>query len=116
AGSAEALAQLFAPGAPGKARLQLWLPQAGEGDPAVIADRFKSPELLLLSEWLANLPQLDPTTVSRTLLESYGSLLGRSLAAAHATPLVVAEGGRWALRWPRLERAQAVMTYPQCAW
>ena len=116
AGSVEALAKLFGPEAAGKAHLQLWLPQAGEGDPAVIADRFKSPELLLLSEWLANLPQLDAKNVSRTLLESYGSLLGRSLAAAHATPLVVAEGGRWSLRWPRLEKVQAVLTYPQCAW
>ncbi|MCA1826627.1 MAG: hypothetical protein LC689_06765 [Myxococcales bacterium] len=113
AGSAEALSRLLEdPGA----YLQLWLPQAGEGDPPITADRFKSPELLLLSEWLAGLQQRDPKAVSRTLLEAYGRLLGRSLAAAHATPLVVAEGGRWALRWPRLENAQAVLTYPQCAW
>src|SRR5262249_11619797 len=82
----------------------------------IVADRFKSPELLLLSEWLAGLPEKDPEAASRTLLEAYGRLLGRTLAAAHATPLVVAEGGRWALRWPRLESAQAVLTYPQCAW
>ena len=116
AGSAQALARLFAPDAGDRALLQLWLPQAGEGDPPVLADRFKSPELLLLSDWLAALPELDPKLVSRTLLESYGRMLGHSLAAAHATPLVVAEGGRWALRWPRLGQAQPVLTYPQCAW
>src|SRR5205823_7431607 len=116
AGSAEALALLFAPDADDRAALQLWLPQAGEGDPPVVADRFKSPELLLWSDWLTGLPQLDARLVSRKLLESYGRLLGRALAAAHATPLVVAEGGRWALRWPQLEKAQAVLTYPQCAW
>src|SRR5438552_4508948 len=79
AGSADALSRLLAPQAGKRAHLQLWLPQAGEGDPPLLADRFKSPELLLLSDWLAALPggpQLDRHEVSRTLLESYGRLLG----------------------------------------
>lgn len=96
--------------------LQLWLPQEGEGDPPLLADRFKSPELLLLSEWLASMPEADPRRVSRALLEAYGRLLGLSLAAAHASPLVVTEGGRWVAHLPRLFRAEAVLTYPQCAW
>ena len=107
AGSSDALLTAIETGDP----LQLWLPQEGEGDPPLLADRFKSPELLLLSEWFY--PQLDPKPSSRKLLELYGRLLGQSLAAAHATPLVVAEGARWALRAPRLETVEAVLTYPR---
>src|SRR5207237_10653763 len=82
-------------------------------------DRFKSPELLLLSEWLADVPGEsagDLVHVGRRLLEAYGHLLGRALAAAHGAPLVTPEGGRWVLRWPRLGAAEAVLTYPQCSF
>ena len=134
AGSAQALVQLFAgtPGAQTSQALidQLWLPQAAPPtptpltagstrDPRLLADRFKSPELLLLSDWLVDLPgaaSLDRGEVSRRLLEAYGYLLGRTLAAAHATPLVSPEGGRWTARWPQLGNAEAVLTYPECAW
>ena len=103
----------------------MWLPQASpepgadESEECLRADRFKSPELLLLSDWLAELPResgLDPVRVSRRLLETYGYLLGRALAAAHGAPLVTPEGGRWTLRWPFLGAAEAILTYPQCAW
>ena len=102
---------------------QVWLPQAlpepaaTEPSAHLRADRIKSPELLLLSDWLADLPgHPDPANVSRRLLETYGYLVGRALAAAHGAPLVTPEGGRWALRWPRLGSAEAILTYPQCAW
>jgi len=49
-------------------------------------------------------------------LTGYGYLLGRTLAAAHAAPLVTPEGGRWALRWPRLSAVEAVLTYPPCTF
>ncbi len=114
AGAVTALLQ----GSPGAAE-QLWLPQAGgEGDgPALLVDRFKSPELLLLSDWLAEVaPERDRRSVSRTLLETYAHELGRTLAAAHATPLVVPEGGRWTLRAPRLSSLEAVLTYPECGF
>ena len=119
AGSAQAFTELFAsaPGSPGPID-QLWLPQAG-AEAMLTADRFKSPELLLLCDWLADLPgaaRLDRAQVSRRLLEAYGYLLGRTLAAAHATPLQTPEGGRWTARWPRLGAAEAVLTYPECAW
>ncbi len=114
-----ALAQLVETGA----AEQVWLPQAppepGAAEPNahLRADRIKSPELLLLSDWLADLPgHPDPADVSRRLLQTYGYLVGRALAAAHGAPLVTHEGGRWALRWPHLGSAEAVLTYPQCAW
>jgi len=100
---------------------QLWLPQAppdgGELAP-VLVDRFKSPELLLLSDWLSGLPAPAPDLgeVSRTLLEAYAYQLGRTLAAAHAAPLVTPEGGRWTLHRPQLSSAEAVLTYPDCAF
>ena len=133
--NAGAIAELLAAPDPAESLLdQAWLPQAPpEGtpevdpssplpppaEPCLRLDRFKSPELLLLSEWLAEVPRTgvtDLTSVSRRLLETYGYLLGRALAAAHAAPLVIPEGGRWALRWPRLGAAEAVLTYPQCAF
>src|SRR5205085_11556425 len=89
---------------------QLWLPQAptveDEGGPLLI-DRFKSPDLLLLSDWLAQVPEAaaDHAAVSRTLLESFAFQLGRTLALAHAVPLAAPEGGRWTLRRPRLASA-----------
>jgi len=97
---------------------QLWLPQAGPEAPGggICADRFKSPELLLLSDWMAAVPDADPAEASRRLLHAYGLLLGRALAAAHATPLVAPEGGRWTLRAPRLGSVEAVITYPPCPW
>ncbi|MFL5362046.1 MAG: hypothetical protein ACJ78U_13860 [Myxococcales bacterium] len=102
---------------------QLWLPQAPEernGDdvsPPVLADRFKSPDLLLLSDWLAEVPGAPaPAHASRRLLKAYGYLLGRTLAAAHAAPLVTPEGGRWTLRWPRLSAVETVLTYPPCTF
>jgi hypothetical protein len=49
-------------------------------------------------------------------LTGYGYLLGRTLAAAHAAPLVTPEGGRWALRWPRLSAVETVLTYPPCTF
>ncbi|HET7788325.1 MAG TPA: hypothetical protein VFL36_20300 [Myxococcales bacterium] len=97
---------------------QLWLPQAGP-EPArdpVRADRFKSPDLMMLSDWLAAVPDADPSRASRRLLEAYGLLLGRALAAAHATPLVAPEGGRWTLRAPRLGAVETVVTFPPCPW
>ncbi|HET9751900.1 MAG TPA: hypothetical protein VFP52_03015, partial [Myxococcales bacterium] len=102
----------------GDAPDQLWLPQAGPepARDAVRADRFKSPDLLLLSDWLAAVPDADPAQASRKLLEAYGLLLGRALAAAHATPLVAPEGGRWTLRAPRLGAVEAVVTFPPCPW
>ena len=100
---------------------QLWLPQApaADGDLApLLIDRFKSPELLLLSDWLAQLPPplADRTEVSRRVLEAYAYQLGRTLAAAHSSPLVTPEGGRWALHRPNLASAEAVLTYPDCAF
>jgi len=110
---------------------QLWLPQApeerndddvspsprGEAARPVLADRFKSPDLLLLSDWLAEVPGPPaPAHASRRLLQAYGYLLGRTLAAAHAAPLVTPEGGRWTLRWPRLSAVETVLTYPPCAF
>ena len=104
---------------------QIWLPQAppaGESSPSdegVRADRFKSPELLALSDWLTDLPGesgLDRARASRRLLESYGYLLGRALAVAHGAPLVTPDGGRWRLRWPSLGKAEAVLTYPHSAF
>lgn len=102
-------------GSPGS-RDQLWLPQGPPDESALLVDRFKSPELLLLSEWLAHLPDADPVAVSRTLLETYAHHLGRTLAIAHATPLVTPEGGQWTRRRPRLSSAEAVLTYPPCAF
>src|SRR5205807_5886125 len=102
---------------------QVWLPQApaersGEDTPAaVLADRFKSPDLLLLSDWLAEVPGAPaPSLASRRLLTGYGYLLGRTLAAAHAAPLVTPEGGRWTLHWPRLSAIETVLTYPPCTF
>ena len=102
---------------------QLWLPQAPEersgddGSAPVLADRFKSPDRLLLSDWLAEVPGAPaPAHASRRLLKAYGYLLGRKLAAAHAAPLVTPEGGRWTLRWPRLLAVETVLTYPPCAF
>ena len=96
AASAQALADALAD-AP-DAVAQLWLPQAppdgGEIAPLLI-DRFKSPELLLLSDWLGEVPgPIDRVEVSRKLLEAYAWHLGRTLAAAHCTPLITPEGGR----------------------
>jgi hypothetical protein len=94
---------------------QLWLPQGA--DEPLRADRFKSPDLVLLADWLAQLPgEWDPAHVSRRLLETYGHLLGRTLAASHAAPLVTPEGGRWSLHWPHLREIEAVLTHPECAW
>ena len=100
---------------------QLWLPQDGDGGfdgegPCVRVDRFKSPELLSLSDWPSTLGPIDLAPASRKLLESYGLLLGRALAASHAAPLLLPEGGAWSLRWPRLASALAVLTSPACAW
>jgi hypothetical protein len=97
---------------------QLWLPQAGPepARDALRADRFKSPDLMMLSDWLAAVPDADPAPASRRLLEAYGLLLGRALAAAHATPLVAPEGGRWTLRAPRLGAVEAAVTFPPCPW
>jgi hypothetical protein len=97
---------------------QLWLPQAGpEGTAQTLrVDRFKSPELLLLSDWPPQVPVANLALASRRLLETYGALLGRALATAHAAPLVSPEGGRFRLRWPRLAAVEAVLTYPQCAF
>src|SRR5439155_8681232 len=53
---------------------------------------------------------------SRTMLETFGYLLGRTLAAAHGAPLVTPEAGRWTLRWPRLASAEATLTVPQATW
>lgn len=123
AGSGPLLARLLAGE---RVEDQLWLPQAPMAPGAaevpaglLLADRFKSPELLVLSEWLSALPagpERARGAVSRRLLESYGYLLGRTLAAAHATPLVSAEGGGWTTRRPRLGGVEAVLTYPECAW
>jgi hypothetical protein len=117
--STRALADVLA-GAPDSVE-QLWLPQAprGEGELApVLVDRFKSPELLLLSDWLAELPApfTDRTEVSRRLLEAYAYHLGRALAASHSAPLVTPEGGRWMLHRPDLSSAEVVLTYPDCAF
>jgi hypothetical protein len=100
---------------------RFWLPQAPPADaPAteagLLVDRFKSPELLLLSDWLGELPDLDRAQMSRSLLRTYAYLLGRTLAAAHGAPLITPEGGRWTLRLPRLGAAEATLTYPQCAF
>ena len=122
AASVEALGKLLKADSPAGAD-QVWLPQApeertGEEAPAaVLADRFKSPDLLLLSEWFAEVPAAPaPSLASRRLLTAYGYLLGRTLAAAHAAPLVTPEGGRWTLRWPRLSAVEAVLTYPPCTF
>ena len=117
--SPAAIAALLA-GSPG-ASDQLWLPQGLPGDdggPPFLVDRFKSPELLLLSEWLAQIPTAAErrTDVSRKLLEAFAGHLGRTLAAAHAAPLVTSEGGRWAQRAPRLGSVEAVLTYPDCGF
>jgi len=102
---------------------QVWLPQAPEerteeeASAAFLADRFKSPDLLLLSDWLAEVPGAPaPPVASKRLLNAYGYLLGRTLAAAHAAPLVTPEGGRWTLRWPRLSAVETVLTYPPCTF
>jgi len=124
AAGCRALAGLIAGGASDAAD-QVWLPQAPP-EPAgdapeewLRADRFKSPELLVLSDWLTDVPgesALDRAHVSRRLLETYGYLLGRALAVAHGAPLVTPDGGRWRLRWPRLGTAEAVLTYPHSSW
>jgi len=121
AASPEALSALLAGSA---AADELWLPQAGPAADAralrsmetLRLDRFKSPELLLLSDWPPQVPVADLALASRRLLETYGALLGRALATAHAAPLVSPEGGRFRLRWPRLTEVEAVLTYPQCAF
>ena len=99
---------------------QLWLPQAGGGETALEADRFKSPELLQHAEWLAALEEggapLAIEEVSRKLLHAYARLLGRALACAHATPISAAEGGLFHLRAPRLDMAELVLTHPRGAW
>jgi len=102
---------------------QLWLPQAaavgGPSDDSLRADRFKSPELLALSDWVTGLPagsDVDRGRASRRLLEAYGYLLGRTLALAHAAPLVTPDGGDWRLRWPKLGSVEAIVTYPHGAW
>jgi hypothetical protein len=126
AGSPEALAQVIggalpeAAGGEGAAE-QLWLPQAAPADaPAGVQplriDRFKSPELLLLSDWPPQVAAHDLARTSRRLLVSYGALVGRALATAHAAPLVAAEVGRFRQRHPRLSSVEAVLTYPQCAF
>ncbi len=113
AGSADAIAAVLRGDA--DAVHQLWLPQ-GPDEP-LRADRFKSPDLMLMADWLSSLPgEWDAAQVSRTLLETYGHLLGRALAAAHAAPLVVPEGGRWSLHWPRLDRLDTALTHPDCGW
>jgi hypothetical protein len=113
AGSAEAIAAVLR-GDP-DAVDQLWMPQ-GPDEP-LRADRFKSPDLILVADWLAQLPgEWDQAHISRRLLEAYGHLLGRALAAAHAAPLVTPEGGRWSLHWPRLHEVDAVLTHPECGW
>jgi hypothetical protein len=133
-GGPEALAELL--GDPAAAD-QLWLPQAAPQDAGVDAlpeagagapklrasdaprlrvDRFKSPELLLLSDWPPDVAAPDLALTSRRLLETYGALLGRALACAHAAPLVAPEAGRFRQRWPRLTSAEAVLTYAQCAF
>ncbi len=71
---------------------------------------------MMLSDWLAAVPDAEPAQASRRLLEAYGLLLGRALAAAHATPLVAPEGGRWTLRAPRLGAVETVVTFPPCPW
>ena len=119
AASPHALADLLR-GAP-DALDQLWLPQGpvSENDLApLLIDRFKSPELLLLSDWLGQLPPplAEREEVSRKLLAAYAYQLGRTLAAAHSTPLVTAEGGRWTLHRPGLSSAEAVLTYPECSF
>src|SRR3989454_11515923 len=100
---------------------QVWLPQAPglEDDPGpLFIDRFKSPGLLLLSDWLAQVPAAfaDRAEVSRRLLGTFAYQIGRTPAAAHATPLVAPEGGRWTLRRPRLTSAEAILTFPECAF
>jgi len=116
--SLEAVADLLHGGA--ESAEQLWLPQLGAegGAEPLRIDRFKSPELLLLSDWLAGLPPpfADPAAASEKLLQAFAGHLGRTLAAAHATPLVAPEGGRWAPRRPRLASAEAILTYPECAF
>jgi hypothetical protein len=107
-------------GAPDAAE-QLWLPQGpgAEGRAApLLIDRFKSPELMLLSDWLAQVPPglADRVEVSRKLLETYAYQLGRTLAAAHCAPLVTPEGGQWTLHRPNLSAVEAVLTYPECAF
>ena len=110
----EALAALLRSGA----AEQVWLPQAppAESEGAFLIDRFKSPELVLLSDWLAAAPEMDRAAISRQLLETYAFLLGRALAAAHAAPLLAPEGESWKRRWMRLGALEASVTYPQCAF
>lgn len=113
AATPEALAEVLSGQAPPE---QLWLLQGPEAK-GVLVDRFKSPALLPLSDWLADLPgasSLDRSQLSRRLLETYAYLLGRTLAAAHGAPLVTPEGGGWTLRSPRLASVEAVLTCPQC--
>jgi hypothetical protein len=123
-GSSAALAEVLADPA---AADQLWLPQAAPPDVGTLADagvdapplrvdRFKSPELLLLSDWPPDVAAPDLASTSRRLLGTYGALLGRALACAHAAPLVAPEAGRFRQRWPRLTSAEAVLTYAQCAF
>jgi hypothetical protein len=118
AGTPQAIAALLE-GSAG-AEEQLWLPQAPpdeDGAPFVV-DRFKSPELLLLSDWLARVPADadDRAQVSQKLLDAFAYQLGRTLAAAHVAPLATPEGGRWTLRAPRLGSVEAVLTYPDCGF
>ncbi|HEY2029903.1 MAG TPA: hypothetical protein VGH20_11920 [Myxococcales bacterium] len=113
AGSAQALAEVLADPS---AADQLWLPQEARVPAPLRIDRFKSPELLLLSDWPPEVAATDLTATSKRLLETYGALLGRALAIAHATPFVAPEPGRFRKRWPRLTSAEVVLTYPQCAF
>ncbi|MGZ6124084.1 MAG: hypothetical protein ACXWLR_03935, partial [Myxococcales bacterium] len=106
---------------PPEAGEQLWLPQAPAGEdgaPPFLVDRFKSPELLLLSDWLAEVPPAaaDRARVSEKLLDAFAYQVGRTLAAAHAAPLVTPEGGRWTLRAPRLGSVEAILTYTDCGF
>jgi hypothetical protein len=77
---------------------QLWLSQAGEGPgPALRLERFKSSD--------------DPGLADPRLLEAFGALLGRTLAAAHASPLTLAGTADSPGRAPRLERADCVLLF-----
>jgi len=77
---------------------QLWLSQAGEGPgPALRLERFKSSD--------------DPGLADPRLLQAFGALLGRTLAAAHASPLTLAGDADSPGRAPRLERADCVLLF-----